>query len=125
MKTAYYTFTTWNGGSMAAGFDSAVDGPRQSVMTRQPEGRSDVPGGGKVIDLNAWRAANLDEFPPEPDGPGGESGGPEWEAGTPDEPYSPAPRVRRSHRAMLTAELISTLCVAAVAVALIVRVLTF
>ena len=58
MKTAYDTFTTWNDGAMAAGFDGGAL-PRQTLTAHRPESRVRRTGGDKVIDLNAWRAANL------------------------------------------------------------------
>lgn len=118
MKTSYYTFTTWNDGAMAAGFDSSLREGRQTAVSAQTGGTAQ--GGGKVIDLTTWRAANLDEALGEPEELDGEYGGDEWE-----EPELPAPRPRRSRRSMLTAELVSTLSVVAAATALIVRVLTF
>ena len=121
MKTAYYTFTTWNDGAMAAGFDSGLSKERQSALVRQPVGESRAQDGDKVIDLTAWRAANSDEAEDETgDGLEWETVEPDW---TDEEP--PAPRPRRSRRAMLTAELVSTLSVVAVAAAIIVRVLAF
>lgn len=117
MKTAYYTFTTWDDNAMAAGFDGAASS-RQTAMERQPEGRVRHTGGDNVIDLSAWRAAEPDELQDELD----------WDdvEGDEPEPVLPPARPRRDHRrAMVAAELLSTLCVAAVAVVLIVRVLTF
>ena len=65
--------------------------------------------GGKVIDLNAWRAANQDRFR------SGRDEAPEF-----------VPRPRRNHRpSMPAAELAATLSVVAVALALIMRILTF
>lgn len=118
MKTAYYTFTTWEDSAMAAGFNGAQPS-RQTVMVRQPEERGRSAGRDNVVDLSAWRAAELDELRAKP------QDGPERDE---EEPavVLPAARPRRDHRrAMLTAELVSTLCVAAVTVVLIVRVLTF
>lgn len=115
MNTAYYTFTTWNDGAMAAGFDGGAS------MVRQPP-RKAAPAGDNVIDLNAWRAANLatpEEDQEERDW-AGEDRGEEEELR-----LSPAPRPRRSRRAAFLAELASTLSVAAAALVLIVRVLAF
>lgn len=123
MKTAYYTFTTWNSDGMAAGFGGAVSGPRQAAMVRQP-GPGQSRGGGKVVDLTAWRTENLDGPSDEPMDEltwAAESCGELDEA----DPAVPVPRPRRSRRAVLTAELISTLSVVAVAAAIILRVLTF
>jgi len=111
MNTSYHTLTTWNDGAMAAGFDSAA------VEFRR-ENRDNV------IDLSVWRAANLDELRGElenkPDLP-------DWNSRTIDrlEPALPPRRVRRSRRAMVLAELISTMSVVAVAAVMIIRVLTF
>ena len=63
---------------------------------------------GKIIDLNAWRAANLDKVRAER-----------------DETPEYVPRPRRSHPSMSASELVSTLSVVAAALALILRVLTF
>lgn len=120
MKTAYYTFTAWEDGAMAAGGDSGPGEERRAALVRQPVGEAHTHSGDKVIDLNAWRAADLeedDEVRDELD----------WDEMGPDRPEEepPAPRPRRSRRAMLAAELVSTLCVVAVALAIIVRVLTF
>lgn len=124
MKTAYYTFTTWDDGAMAAGFDRTVGEPRQAAMIRRTEGRTRALDEDKVIDLAVWRAANLDQEEPEESAWDGGEG--EWTAEAPEEsPAVPAPRPRKSRRAMLTAELVSTLSVVAAALALIVRVLTF
>ena len=120
MKTAHYTFTTWNERAMASGFDGAGAAGRQGALVREPQRPARPLGRDNVIDLTAWRAANLDEALGEPEELDGEYGGDEWE-----EPELPAPRPRRSRRSMLTAELVSTLSVVAAATALIVRVLTF
>lgn len=123
MKTTYYTFTTttWDDGTMAAGFGGAPSS-RRVVTVRRPEELSRRIGGDNVIDLSAWRASEPEELAPslqdEPD----------WAPEELEEPLPdlPAPRPRRDHhRAMLIAELVSTLCVAAVAAVLILRVLTF
>lgn len=112
MKTAHYTFTTWNDSAMAAGFDG-----RQAAMVRQPR-QAVIREEDKVIDLTAWRAANLDLLEPE------ERLEEDWTEEAP-ELVVPAPRPRKSHKAMLTAELVSTLSVAAAGAALILRILTF
>lgn len=121
MKTTYYTLTTWDDGAMAAGFDSPAGGERHLVMARQPGEQVRRAKEDKVIDLNAWRAANLDLLQKEVDGR-------DWDGGEPEEPelVLPAPRARRDHRrAMCAAELAATLAVAGVAVALMLRVLMF
>lgn len=121
MKTAYYTFTTWEGGAMAAGCDGGLGGERRTSLVRRPAGESCARDRDKVIDLTAWRAANLDgEEAEDRAGLDWDEAGPDW---TEEEP--PAPRPRRSRRAMVTAELVSTLSVVVVAVAIIVRALTF
>lgn len=117
MKTAHYIFTTWNDSAMAAGFGGTVGGGRQAAAIR----RSGRPlGGDNVIDLAAWRTASLEE-------PRDGADELDWEAGAPDGPELavPAPRPRRSHRAMYIAELAATLGVAGFMAAMIVRVLLF
>ena len=117
MKTACYTFTTWNSGAMAAGFDGAA-------LVRQPQ-RSAAPRTDNVIDLAAWRAANPELTPREEEQ--------DWAAlpyGEPEEPEEPelsipAPRPRKSRRAAVLTELISTASVAAAALAIILRVVAF
>ena len=111
MNTAYNTLTTWSGGAMAAGFDGTADAGRRSALVRQG-GRAR--GGDNVIDLTAWRAANL------------EACGEESADGTAAEELSmPAPRPRKSRRAAFWAELASTVSVAAAALAIILRVAVF
>ena len=73
-----------------------------------------------MIDLTAWRAANLEAC--------GEKGtdGTAWDdAGTAEELGMPAPRPRKSRRAAFWAELASTVSVAAAALAIILRVAVF
>ena len=120
MKTAHYIFTTWNDGTMAAGFGSHPNEGRSAALVRVPE-ETDRVRKDNVIDLTTWRAVGHDES----------WEGADWEYVEPDrtdeEPdqTASASRERRSRRAEFAAELISTLCVVAVAVVLIVRVLTF
>ncbi len=114
MKTACYTFTTWNSGAMAAGFDGAA-------LVRQPQ-RNAAPRADNVIDLAAWRAANPELTHQEEEQ--------DWAAptyGEPEEPELsiPAPRPRKSRRAAVLTELISTASVAAAALAIILRVVAF
>lgn len=111
MKTACYTFTTWNSGAMAAGFDGAA-------LVRQPQ-RSAAPRTDNVIDLAAWRAANPELTPREEEQ--------DWAALPDGEPELsiPAPRPRKSRRAAVLTELISTAGVAAAALAIILRVVAF
>lgn len=123
MNTAYYTFTTWNDSAMAAGFDGAA-ASRQSAMQRQPQPRSGGRplGGDNVIDLAAWRAANAAELWRD----SGEEDRPCGELETLDPELAiPAPRPRKSHRAGVRAELVSTVSVALAALAIILRVLAF
>lgn len=122
MNTAYYTFSTWNDGAMAAGFDAAAGGARQTAMARQSGQGARARGGDNVIDLNAWRAANLELC--REDAGDGEM---EWTAGEPEglELNVPAPRRRKSRRAAFMAELASTAGVAAAALAIILWVVAF
>ena len=114
MKTAHYTFTTYEN-AMASGFDGAGTA-HQAVLIREPAPKARPLGGNNVIDLTAWRAANL-ELPEEP----AEEA---WAGGDYEEPglSVPAPRVRKSRRTAFLSELASTACVAAAALAVILRV---
>lgn len=120
MKTAHYTFTTWNESAMASGFDGAGR-VHQTALVREPQRKAKALGGDNVIDLTAWRAANLledgEELPEELDWSGGEQEGPEL--------YSPAPRPRKSRRAAVAAELAATVSVAVAALAVVLWVLVF
>lgn len=124
MKTTYYTYTTWEE-AMASGFGGGAAEPRQGTLVREPEQKVRRADTGKVIDLNAWRAANLDQFREEPaDEPDEE----EWTDETLDEAelVLPAPRPRRHHRRALAAtEPASTLAVVGTTAALMLRVLLF
>lgn len=115
MNTAYYTFTSWTDGKLAAGFGGGLDGTRRTAITKERSRGARPTGGDNVIDLSAWRAANLSAFEEEPDRAGEEL----------PEPDIPAPRPWKSQRAALVAELISTASVALVALVVIVQVLTF
>ena len=42
MKTSYYTFTTWNDGAMAAGFDSSLREGRQTAVSAQTGGTAQI-----------------------------------------------------------------------------------
>lgn len=117
MNTAYYTLTTWSGGAMAAGFDRAADCARQTAIVRQSGRR----GGDNVIDLTAWRAANLETCPEERMDEAAWSGDEAAEG----ELSVPAPRPRKSRRAAFLVELASTVSVAAAALAVILRVVAF
>lgn len=119
MKTSVYTFVAWDERAMAAGADCAARS-RQTALIPQREERG--LGGDNVIDLNAWRAAEPEEFtaPAEDELDRG--------AGEPKEswPDLPAPRARRDHcRTLMAAELLSTLAVAVAALAIILRMLAF
>lgn len=120
MKTTYYTYTTWEE-AMASGFGGGAAGSRPGALVREPEQKVRRADAGKVIDLNAWRAANLDQLREEPD-----EG--EWADEVLDEPelVLPAPRPRRDHRrALVATELASTLAVVGTTAALMLRVLLF
>ncbi len=116
MKSAYYTFTTWEQGQLAAGFGGGLDSGRQSVIVRQPAQKARPAGGDNVVDLAAWRAANQELW--------GEAG---QDAYAQEEPAVevPAPRVRRSRAARAYSELASILAVAGTALALLAWVLLF
>lgn len=116
MKSAYYTFTAWDEGQLAAGFGGGLDNGRQAVILRQPAQKTRSLGGDNVIDLAAWRAANQEQW---------DEPGQEYEGAAPELDI-PAPRARRSRsRAALYSEFASILAVAGVALALMVRVLAF
>lgn len=104
MSTVYDT-AAWKDGKLAAGFGGGLDGTRRRNAA---EDRPRPVVRDNVIDLAAWREASLSA-------PGEETAGPE----------TPAPRPRRSQRAALIAELVSTACVALVTLVIILRVLTF
>ena len=126
MKTAHYTFTTWNERAMASGFDGAGAAGRQGALVREPQRPARPVGRDNVIDLTAWRAANLampEEEPEELEWDGGDDGGDGGEAEP--ELLLPAPRLRKSRRAALVAELVSTASVVVVTLAIILRVLAF
>ena len=110
MNTAYYTFTSWTDGRLAAGFGGGLDGTRRTSVTEERPRGTRPTGGANVIDLSAWRATNLSAFEEEPDQAAEEL----------SEPDIPAPA-----RAALAAELISTASVALAALVIIVQVLTF
>lgn len=121
MKTVHYTFTTWNESAMASGFDGAAAVHQSALIPQRPQ-KSRTLGGDNVIDLTAWRAANLleDEEEPleEPDW-----AGEAYEEREEPELYIPAPRPRKSHRAAVAAELIATVSVVAAALAVILGML--
>lgn len=121
MKTARCTLTTWNESAMASGFGAGAP-VRQAVLVRDAQPGARPQAQGKVIDLTAWRAAHPQ--PPRDDLA--------WDVDRADWPEAPAlpperphRRPRRGRRAMLYAELASTLAVVCAALTLIVRVLAF
>ncbi|MBD5099500.1 MAG: hypothetical protein HDT35_08170 [Clostridiales bacterium] len=119
MKSAYYTFTTWNDGERAAGFDGALDSGRQVVMVRQSGRQGRTPSGDNVIDLAAWRAANQELWEEQSELE------PEYSMEE-AEPVAPARRVRsRRRRAYVDPEMLAILSVVGVLVTLVVRVLVF
>lgn len=123
MKTVHYTFTTWNESAMASGFDGAGTA-HQAALIREPQRKARTLGGDNVIDLTAWRAANLledEEEPLEELDWTGEA----YEEREEPELYIPAPRPRKSRRAAVAAELAATVSVVAAALAVILWVLAF
>ena len=112
METTNYTFSCWNDSEMAAGFDSSPNKGRRTALTCGAERSGRGPGRDNVIDLAAWRMENLERSQDDLEEP-------DWE------PVIPARRVRKSHRAMLIAELASTISVAAILAALMIWVLVF
>ena len=107
MKSVYYTFTTWDDGQRAAGFDGELDGGRQAVMVRQSGRQGRMPNGDNVIDLAAWRAANQEL----------------WEEAEPEAPIRRARSRRR--RVHIDPELAAIVMVVGVLAALMIRVLMF
>ena len=118
MKSVYYTFTTWDDGQRAAGFDGALNSGRQVVMVRQT-GRQSRPVGDNVIDLAAWRAANQELWEEQSELE------PEYSMEE-AEPVAPARRVRsRRRRVHIDPELAAIVMVVGVLAALMIRVLVF
>lgn len=118
METTYYTLTAREILVEGAAVQrvSGGDSARQLVCVRKAAQSAPV-GGGKVIDLAAWKAdreeeARLEEL---------------WYEGVDEaleEEYAaPAPRARRSHKSMLNLELWSSLAVVGVMVVLMARIL--
>ena len=119
MKSAYYTFTTWDGCEQAAGFDGGLGSGHQAAIVRQPGQKARALGGDNVIDLAAWRAANR-ELWDEPEELAQKC--------VPEEaaPELPVRRARRSRRgAYIDPELFSILGVVGVLAVLVIRVLLF
>lgn len=120
MKTTYYTYTTWDSGALAAGFDGGAERAALVCQSRSA-------GGDNVVDFNAWRAARLAEELRKEETVQEADCAWEEEPAQPEELEPVQPRPRRDHhsRALFTAELLSTLAVAGAAAALMVRVLLF
>ena len=127
MKTAHYTFTTWNESAMASGFGGAGAIQQSSlILEREAPRKARSLGGDNVIDLAAWRAANLVETAEEFETPDWAEEGEEWEEREAEPELAiPAPRPRKSRRTAVLSELISTAGVAAAALAIILRVVAF
>lgn len=123
MKTAHYTFTTWNESAMASGFGGGAP-VRQAALVREPRRKARTLGGDNVIDLTAWRAAKELEPEEEPLDEADWAGAAYGESEEP-ELYIPAPRPRKSRRAAFLAELTATVGVAAAALAVILLVVAF
>ncbi|MDE6260124.1 MAG: hypothetical protein K2M42_04575 [Oscillospiraceae bacterium] len=118
MRSVTYTFTTWDGGQRAAGFDGALGSGRQAVMVRQL-GRQGRPVEDNVIDLTAWRAANQELWEEQSELE------PEYALEEAERP-TPACRARsRRRRVYIDPELASIVGVVGVLVTLMVRVLAF
>ena len=119
MKSVTYTFTTWDNGQRAAGFDGALDSGRQVVMVRQSGRQGRTPSGDNVIDLAAWRAANQELWDEQSELE------PEYSMEE-AEPVAPARRVRsRRRRVHIDPELAAIVMVVGVLAALMIRVLVF
>ena len=119
MKSVYYTFTTWDDGQRAAGFDGELDGGRQAVMVRQSGRQGRMPNGDNVIDLAAWRAANQELWEEQSELE------PEY-ALEEAEPEAPIRRARsRRRRVHIDPELAAIVMVVGVLAALMIRVLMF
>lgn len=121
MKTVHYTFTTWNERAMASGFDGAAAVHQAALIPQRPQ-KARTLGGDYIIDLTAWRAANLleDEEEPLEELDWADAG---YEEREEPELYIPAPRPRKSRRAAVAAELIATVGVVAAALAVILGML--
>lgn len=114
METTYYTLTAREVLVEGAAVQQASGGVRQLVCVRKAPDRE--PAGGKVIDLNAWKAdreeeARLEEL---------------WYDGVDEaleqEPARPEPRAR-SRRSVLNLELWTSFAVVGVMAVLLVRIL--
>lgn len=117
METTYYTLTAREILVEGAAVQRASgDSARQLVCVRKAAQTAPV-GGGKVIDLAAWKAdreeeARLEEL---------------WYDGVDEaleeEYIAPAPRARKAHKSALNLELWSSLAVIGVMAVLVVRLL--
>ena len=124
METTYYTLTAREILVEGAAVQRASgDGARQLVCVRKAAERTPA-GGGKVIDLAAWKAdreevARLEE---------------EWYGDVAEEAFDPdyedaseqstyAPRKRRSHKIAAKLEMLSCVAVIGVMAVLLVRIL--
>lgn len=120
MKTVHYTFTTWNERAMASGFDGAAAVHQAALIPQRPQ-KVRTLGGDNIIDLSAWRAANLlEEDDPLEEWDWADEG---YEEREEPELYVPASRPRKSRRAAVAAELIATVGVVAAALAVILGML--
>lgn len=121
METTYYTLTAREIMVEGAAVQRASgDGARQLVCVRKAAQTAPA-GGGKVIDLAAWKADREEEARLEElwyDGVD-ESLGEDLE----EEYAAPAPRVRRAHKSALNLELWSSLAVVGVMAVLVIRLL--
>ena len=117
METTYYTLTARKILVEGAAVQRASgDSARQLVCVRKAAQNAPA-GGGKVIDLAAWKADREEEARPEE----------LWYEGVDkaqgEEPVAPAPQVRREHKRMLNLDLWSSVVVIGVVTVLLVRVL--
>ena len=115
METTYYTLTAREILVEGAAVQQASGGARQLVCVRKAGERPSV-GGGKVIDMSAWKAdreeeARLEEL---------------WYDGVDEalegEPVRPEPRVRKARGSALNLELWTSLAVVGVMAVLLIRI---
>ena len=121
METTYYTLTAREILVEGAAVQRASgDGARQFVCVRKAA--QNVPAGGKVIDLAAWKADREEEARLEE----------EWYADVAEEAFDPdyeeepaqeyVRRTRRSHKVSAKLEMLSCAAVVVVMAALLVRI---
>lgn len=128
MKTAYYMLTTQENVLPEGSLEQVSGGTPHVTWIRQPD-RQQQKGGGKVIDLAAWKAGQEPlEDPAWPDG--GEDAWydeapPVWPLEADPVPEQPVYRVRRDHSVLPLGELAATLSVIGAMAALMLRVLIF